>query len=125
MRHELYIGNLSAQATEEDLIKLFSICGTVTGVHLIRDVATREFKGCGYVKMSTAAEMRDAIETLNDALLVDKVIRVSEARPHPGTQKKVFDRSKKPTKPDATGRPAKPDATSRPPKRPTGGKKRS
>jgi RNA recognition motif-containing protein len=115
MRHELYIGNLSAQATEEDLIKLFSICGTVTGVHLIRDVATREFKGCGYVKMSTAAEMRDAIETLNDALLVDKVIRVSEARPHPGTQKKVFDYKKK-----KGGQ----DSSTSPSKRPAGNKKR-
>jgi len=81
MRIELYVGSISPKATEEDIRKLFSISGTVTSIHLIRDPQTQEFKGCGYVRMATDAQCRDAIETLDGALLIDKVLTVSVARP--------------------------------------------
>ena len=87
MKKELYVGNISSRATEEDIIKLFTLCGTVTSVHLICDNQTKEFKGCGYVRMQSNAECKDAIETLDGALLVDKVINVSEARPNPNASK--------------------------------------
>lgn len=81
MKIELYVGSISQKATEEDIRNLFSISGTVTSIHLIRDAQTQEFKGCGYVRMATPEQARDAIETLDGALLIDKVITVSVARP--------------------------------------------
>lgn len=81
MGKELYIGHMSYQATEEDLLKLFSVVGTVTSVHIITDPESGKSKGCGYVRMATEAEMKDAVETLDGALLIDRVITVSEARP--------------------------------------------
>lgn len=89
MRNELYVGSISAKATEEDIRRLFSISGTVTSIHLIRDPQTQEFKGCGYVRMSTAEQVKDAIETLDGALLIDKVITVSVARPQPPQKRQV------------------------------------
>ena len=83
MKIELYVGSISAKATEEDIRKLFSVSGAVTSIHLIRDTQTQEFKGCGYVRMATPDQARDAIETLDGALLIDKVITVSMARPQP------------------------------------------
>lgn len=83
MSKELYVGSISARATEEDLEKLFSISGTVTSIHLIRDLQTGEFKGCGYVRMATPEQAKDAIETLDGAFLIDKVLTVSIARPQP------------------------------------------
>src|SRR6266568_1735956 len=83
MGKELYVGHISEKATENDLLKLFSVVGTVTSVHLITDPQTGEFKGCGYVRMATDAEAKEAIETLDGALLIDRVVLVSEARPKP------------------------------------------
>lgn len=81
MKKELYVGSISSKATEEDIRKLFSVAGTVTSIHLIRDPRTKEFKGCGYVRMATNEQTLDAIETLDGALLIDKVLTVSMARP--------------------------------------------
>jgi RNA recognition motif-containing protein len=78
---ELYVGSLSFDVTEYDLEKLFAVSGTVTSVHLICDNKTGEFKGCGYVRMSTEAEAKDAIASLDGAMLIDRRITVSIANP--------------------------------------------
>ena len=78
---ELYVGSLSYDATEYDIEKLFSVSGRVTSVHLITDLKTGEFKGCGYVRMSTEAEARDAVDSLDGAMLIDRQITVSIANP--------------------------------------------
>lgn len=77
---ELYVGSMSYDTTEYDLEKLFSVSGTVTSIHLICD-PTGQFKGCGYVRMSTEAEAKDAIASLDGAILIDKKITVSIANP--------------------------------------------
>jgi RNA recognition motif-containing protein len=81
MSKELYVGHMSYEATEKDLIRLFTVAGTVTSVHLIVDPETGEFKGCGYVRMSTAEEAQEAVATLDGALLRNRSITVSIARP--------------------------------------------
>lgn len=81
MARELYVGHISFEATEEDIRKLFSVAGRVTSVHLITDPRSGEFKGCGYVRMASAEEAKEAIVTLDGALLGNRVITVSEARP--------------------------------------------
>jgi RNA recognition motif-containing protein len=78
---ELYVGSLSYDATEYDIQKMFSVSGTVTSIHLITDPVTGDFKGCGYVRMSTEAEAKDAIDSLDGAWLLDKSITVSYANP--------------------------------------------
>jgi RNA recognition motif-containing protein len=78
---ELYVGSLSYDVTEYELEKLFAVSGKVTSIHLITDAVTGEFKGCGYVRMSTEAEARDAIDSLDGALLLGKKITVSYATP--------------------------------------------
>jgi len=78
---ELYVGSLSYDVTEYELEKLFAVCGKVTSIHLITDAVTGEFKGCGYVRMSTETEAKDAINSLDGALLIDRKITVSYANP--------------------------------------------
>jgi len=88
MAKELYVGHISESATEEDIRKLFSVVGPVTSVHLIIDPETREFKRCGYVRMAPGVDLDEAVETLDEALLIDQVITVSIARPQkPGMSK--------------------------------------
>jgi len=81
MGKELYVGSISARATENDIRKLFSVVGEVGSIHLITDSQTGEFKGCCYLKMTTDKDAREAIDTLDGALLIDRVISVSVARP--------------------------------------------
>lgn len=81
MRKELYVRHISAKATENDIRKLFAVAGTVTSVHMITDPVSGQFKGCAFVGMATIDEAKDALETLDGALLIDRVIIVSEARP--------------------------------------------
>ena len=81
MSKELYVGSLSYDVTEYDLEKLFSVSGRVTSIHLICDNKTGQFMGCGYVRMSSEAEAKDAIASLDGAMLIDRTITVSKANP--------------------------------------------
>lgn len=105
MGKELYVRHISAKATEEDLRRLFSVSGTVSSVHLVTDPDTGKFMGCGFVRMASDDGARDALETLDGALLVDRTILVNEARPQkqqmrpsgrPGGGRGVGDRKGRP-----------------------------
>ena len=78
---ELYVGHISGSVTEDEVRKLFSVAGTVTSVHLVTDPGTGEYRGCGYVRMSTEDEASDAIGLLNGAMLGDRLIVVKDAPP--------------------------------------------
>ena len=78
---EVYVGQISASVTEDELRKLFSVVGTVASVHLVLDAASGEKRGCGYVRMSTEEEAREAIDLLNGAQLGDRQIVVKNAPP--------------------------------------------
>lgn len=115
MAKELYVGSLSYQATEYDVEKLFSVIGKVTSIHLITDPKTGEFKGCGYVRMSTEAELKAALE-LDGTLLIDRTITVSIANPQkmrPQGGGKPFTPSRPKAKSGASSQ-QKPGTTSKP-----------
>lgn len=81
MAKELYVGNMPYDATEDDLRRMFAVAGTVTSVHIITDAETGASKGCAYVRMSNEEELQEAIESLDGALLGDRLMTVSIARP--------------------------------------------
>ena len=112
MPRELYVGNIDFEASEEDLRRLFSVAGTVSSIHLITDPVTGQFRGCGYVKMASDSEAKEAINSLDGALLYSRLLTVSIAKP----QKQV------PAKPGFGGR--KPGGGSRPAKGPGPGPKK-
>ncbi len=81
MPAKLFIGNLSFQATEEDLRELFQQAGTVESVRIVTDQFTGRPRGFGFVEMSTKEEAAKAIELLNGRLFRDRNLVVDEARP--------------------------------------------
>ena len=83
MSTKLFVGNLSYQASENDLKELFSQAGTVESVKIITDTYTGQPRGFGFVEMSTSAEAKNAVSLLNDKPLNVRNITVSEARPRP------------------------------------------
>jgi cold-inducible RNA-binding protein len=83
MPAKLFVGNLSFQATEEDLRELFAQAGTVETVRIITDQFTGRPRGFGFVEMATKEEAAKAIEMLNGRLFRDRNLVVDEARPQP------------------------------------------
>lgn len=78
---DLYVANLSFETEEEDIQKLFAICGTVRAIHMVTDPKSGLPKGCAFVHMTTAAEAKDAIATLDGVSLHKRIIDVTAALP--------------------------------------------
>ncbi len=100
---EIYVGQISGSVTEDEVRKLFSVSGTVTSVHLVSDAVSGEFRGCGYVRMSTEDEAREAIDLLNGAMLGDRLIVVKDA-PKKNTKKSGSSGSSRTGKPRGSHR---------------------
>ena len=81
MGNKIFVGNLSWEATEEELNNLFSDAGQVTSVKIITDKFTRQPKGFAFVEMANDADAVKAITALNGTMLRDRALTVNEARP--------------------------------------------
>jgi len=81
MARDVYVANIPFEAKEDDLRTLFSVSGTVKSVRLLKDPRTGLFRGTAFVQMANAAEAKDAVVTLDGALLINRLISVSEAKP--------------------------------------------
>jgi RNA recognition motif-containing protein len=92
MGNKLYVGNISFQASEEDLKDLFSKAGEVLSAKLITDAATGRARGFGFVEMSSDAEAQKAISTLNGTSFMERNIIVSEAKPQERRERGTRDR---------------------------------
>lgn len=93
MGKKLYIGNLSYQASNEDLAELFSQAGTVESASVVTDKQSGQSRGFGFVEMSTDEEAAEAVERLNGQEIRGRAIKVSEARPRVDSPRPRFDRS--------------------------------
>jgi RNA recognition motif-containing protein len=77
----IYIGNLSFDATEEDLTRVFAEYGTVKRVQLPTDRETGRFRGFAFIDMGTDAEETAAIDALDGAEWMGRDLRVNKAKP--------------------------------------------
>ena len=80
----IYVGNLSYKATEDDLKAAFSRFGEVTSASIIRDKVSGQPKGFGFVEMAVKADAEKAIKELDGVPLKGREIKVNEARPREG-----------------------------------------
>jgi len=77
----VFVGNLSHQATEKELHTLFAEYGEVLSVKIISDNFTRRPKGFAFVEMKDRAAGEKAVEKLNNTRVHMQVMVVNEARP--------------------------------------------
>jgi len=77
----IYVGNLSYDATEDDVRNAFGAYGEVSSVNIIMDRNTGRSRGFGFVEMSNAEEGNAAIEGLNLQRIAGRAVTVNEARP--------------------------------------------
>ncbi len=81
MTNNLFIGSLSYNVTDAQLLEYFTKAGKVISAKVIIDRETGKGKGFGFVEMSTEEEAKKAIKELNNTQLDDRTIVVKEAKP--------------------------------------------
>ena len=81
METKLYVGNMSAESTEEEIRTLFSEAGTVGTVELIMDRQTGKPKGFGFLTMSSQAEAEKAISLFDGKDVKTRALKVNIAKP--------------------------------------------
>jgi RNA recognition motif-containing protein len=77
----IYVGNLSFRATEEEIRSAFSNHGAVTSVNIIMDRETGRSRGFAFVEMPNAEEAKAAIDIINGKEIAGRGVTVNEARP--------------------------------------------
>ena len=77
----IYVGNLSYQASESDVREAFSQFGEVSAVNIIVDRETGRSRGFAFVEMPNDEEAHNAIENVNSTEIAGRRVIVNEARP--------------------------------------------
>jgi cold-inducible RNA-binding protein len=77
---KVYVGNLSFQATEDEVRDLFAQYGNIESIAMITDRDTGRFRGFCFVEMADG-EADAAIAALDGQEVGGRNLRVNEARP--------------------------------------------
>lgn len=81
MSINIYVGNLSFSASENELRGLFEAYGAVDSAKIIVDQFTNRSRGFGFVEMREREEGLKAIEELDSKTVGGRALKVNEARP--------------------------------------------
>ena len=76
----IYVGNLSYDATDETIKQAFESFGQVISARIVKDKYTGQSRGFGFVEMPEQAQAQAAIKGLNGKELLGKQMSVNEAR---------------------------------------------
>ena len=78
-KNKLYIGNLSFDCSNEDLLDLFKQAGEVESADLITDKFTGRPRGFAFITMETDEAAAQAVELFNDQEFLGRRLVVREA----------------------------------------------
>ena len=81
MATKLFVGNLSFNTTEGDVLDLFKQAGTVSACELIVDKFTSKSRGFAFVTMGSQEEANAALAQFNGKELDGRALTVNEAKP--------------------------------------------
>lgn len=81
MDNKLFVGNLSWDASEDDLTELFGQFGQVEEVAVMRDRFTGRARGFAFVTMGSAEDAQNAINQLTGQEFMGREVRLNVARP--------------------------------------------
>ena len=81
MPHRIYVGNLSYQASEQELEELFRGAGSkVESAKIISDFSTGRSRGFAFVEVASREDLEREINRLNGFLFKGRNLVVSEAK---------------------------------------------
>jgi len=72
MVKKIYVGNISFDATEQDVRDLFSEHGEVESVKIIKDKFTGQSRGFCFIEMEKVNDAQKAISALNGKPFMEK-----------------------------------------------------
>jgi len=78
---KVYLGNLSSDTTDAQLGELVASFGKAESAQVVKDRATGEARGFGFVVFENDDHARAAIAGLNGKEVGGRVLKVNEARP--------------------------------------------
>ena len=81
MSTKLFVGNLSFNATENQLQDLFAAYGTVAQVDMIMDKFSGKPRGFAFITMESQEGAQAAIQALHGKDVDGRALTVNEARP--------------------------------------------
>ena len=81
MATKLFVGNLSFNTTEGDVLELFKKAGNVTACELIMDKFTSKSRGFAFVTMGSQEEANAALAQFSGKELDGRALTVNEAKP--------------------------------------------
>lgn len=79
----IFVGNLSDEVREQDLIVVFAEYGSVQEVKLITDHDTGRMRGFGFVRLETLTQEEAAIAALDGAEWMGRSLKVNKAKDKP------------------------------------------
>ncbi len=77
----IYVGNLSYDANEDELRRVFEDYGEITSVAIIKDKFSGRSRGFGFVEMADDSAAQTAIAELDGKEMMGRNLRVNQARP--------------------------------------------
>jgi len=77
----IFVGNLSFDATADDLRRAFERFGAVIRTDVINDRETQRSRGFGFVEMEDRDEGLVAIDSLDGTEILGRPVNVNETRP--------------------------------------------
>lgn len=86
----IYVGNLSRQAGENEVRALFAQFGEVKSVKIIKDSITGEPRGFAFVEMPDTASGNQAIQALESQEFQERRLKVNEAKPRNAGGARVY-----------------------------------
>lgn len=95
MSKKIYVGNISFDASEDDLRELFSTYGSVESAKIVTDAQTGRARGFGFVEMQSEEDAAKAIAELNGKAFMERTLNVSEARPQQPRERSGFQRERR------------------------------
>ena len=85
---DIYVGNLSFDATDEQLKSLFEEYGAISSASVIKDKFSGKSRGFGFVQIDQESEAQEAMSKLNESSFMGRDLRVNQAKPKAKRPKK-------------------------------------
>lgn len=84
MSVRLYVGNLSFDATAEDLREIFTPSGRVEDAIIVARPGGGRPRGFGFVTMATETDAEEAIRQLDGLMLAGRALKINVAKDREG-----------------------------------------